>query len=483
MAVSIVSALFLHLYTHLRIHKVVKDYLTQKVESLAYSISEDAAEAELARDARTLDVDYIFTAKLTPQDEYVIVKISSGKSAASLMESLANRLKSDIIDDIAENTFLLKSSEGDFYTAYRQIWKATDVYIGVILDRSKTERLITKSYLPLFALFALFPPIMAVLGFFIGRMLEKPLNLLSEQLNDLADERQASPEDKKLPPFVMRELLLIREKVLKAHHEYNLAKQSYEEKLESIEKIKRELEQNTNSRAALLESDLENLKIDRQQAASDLELLERNFLYQTGYTMSGNLIQDILSGLQLHFNQMLESLKAESASAPFNINEVIQRLEKMQTFFEPFFAVEFIRLEEAAKLTCALSKVLLLHRVKLNCHIAENVKGFLVPQESVRVCAAASSLLISMSTSGREINIDVSRLNLSENQLGALIAIKVLESGTAAVEIDRGRTEQLSNLADTLPYIVKFLLNGRFRLSRNPLSAEIHLALVQDSSF
>ncbi|MDR2401834.1 MAG: hypothetical protein LBD73_09330 [Deferribacteraceae bacterium] len=480
---SFICGISLHIYTHLRIQELVKGYLVQKSESIAYSVPiEYPEESDLNRYALAIDVDYVFIAKFSPPYEMVTdIKISGGTDG---------ELKKGIVRSLASN-FEEVAEIREFYLAYKQVWQFTDTYAGVLVNKERFNKAVTAGFFPLIFLLILFPPFLGFLGLMFGRTLEKQLELLTEQLNNIS-EGETPIDGKRLSREIRSELSLVREKVLKAHKEYNLVKQLHEEKMESIERLRKSLEQNAYNRLILAESQLENLKISKAGCIAEVELLERNFIYQTGYIIGGNLIDEILDEVNFRFSEVLLALgEAGAAENPLlpaaaKLNETERSLEKLQLFFEPFCDNSSARLGEVLETARNLLRLILKHRnIAVNSYIAEGVGSLPVCRELAKVSAAISCVLLNSAgiSDGGEIVIDLAERSADRGRRNALITLTASQAKGIGRRSTAEYNEKLANLANVLPDIMKVLLKGSFRLHKSADSAiaEIEIEIPEEA--
>jgi hypothetical protein len=315
----------------------------------------------------------------------------------------------------------------------------------------------------------------------------------------------------------MKEIFLVRDTVLKAHREYNLIKQRYEEKQQSISVIKKELEQNAYNRSMLLESTLENLKISRQTAEEERELLERNYIYQIGYIIGGNLTDETLKGTQYRFEKIAEELQlgggtdGGAIALAEAVTDAERYLDRLLPFFEPFYYTEFAPFKDVMHETCDFVEMLLKHRgVKVKANVSEVAARTSVCRDITKISAAIACVLIKTAVSISEnpvIEITVTEASgdegerrlphgfvnskfipNSETECAILITFKVTSSkyenapapSTKEGEnpsVEEHRAEKLAKLAGSLPIIVQVLLKGSFSFyeSKNGPAADIRI--------
>jgi hypothetical protein len=495
--ISLIYAVSLHAYTHLNAHEMAKKYLMSKAENLAYNMPEHTDEDVLDEYAAALNVDYAFICVFMPPYEAAELKISSGADKGDLKKLIARRFTEGFKDTVFEGTVTESAAEinggkTSYFIVYRQLWKSADIYAGVILNKNLYTREITRHYTFLIFIFICFPPVFGIAGYFLGRMIEKPSALLALQLKNLSAENAAINRENS---DVAQEVTLIREQVLRAHYEYNLVRQRYEEKRRDMEQIKKEMEQNAYNRSVLLEANLENLRISKLSIESKRELTERIFIYQTGYMIGGNLIDEALREVISLFSEITQNLSSGAfLKAAENIKLAEKYLEQFQFLFEPFYFTEFspleVVIEEARNLTQMLLKRC---GAKVNSYTAETIARLSVCREISKIAAAVSCVLLNAADSppeNPEIIIDVSAAGGASHKVkesavppvadGAfppdretymiLINFELKSGGfneyPRAEERFR-KSEKLDRLAEALPGIVQALLKGSFTLYKN----------------
>jgi hypothetical protein len=497
-AISLIYAVSLHAYTHLNANEMVKKYLASKAENLAYNLPESTDADVTDEYAAALNVDYAFICVFKPPHEAVTeIRISSGADKDALEKLIAQRFMEGFKEAVfevrvKESAAAVSGGETSYFIAYRQLWKSTDIYAGVILNKNIYTREITKHYTFLIFIFICFPPVFGIAGYFLGRMIEKPSALLALQLKNLSAENAAVNREN---PDVAQEITLIREQVLRAHYEYNLIRQRYEEKRRDIGQIKKEMEQNAYNRSVLLEANLENLRISKLSIESKRELTERIFIYQTGYMIGGNLADEVLLAVLALFNEITQNLSSGAfLEAAENIKQTEKYLEQFQFLFEPFYFTEFspleVVIEEARNLT---QMVLKRYGAKVDSYIAETVARLSVCREISKITAAVSCVLLNTSDSppeNPEIIIDVSAVGGASHKINES-AFPPIEGGAfphdketymilIGFELKSGgideytrraetfkKSEKLDRLAEALPSIVQVLLKGSFALYKN----------------
>jgi hypothetical protein len=498
-AISLVYAVSLHAYTHLNAHEMAKKYLASKAENLAYNMPENTDTEMLDEYAAALNVDYAFICVFNPPYEAVTeLGISSGADRENLKKLIARRFMEGFKDAVFEGTVTesaaeINGGETSYFIAHRQFWKSADIYAGVILNKNLYTREITGHYTFLIFIFICFPPVFGIAGYFLGRMIEKPSGLLALQLKNLSAENAAINREN---PDVAREITLIREQVLRAHYEHNLVWQRYEEKRRDIGQIKKEMEQNAYNRSVLLEANLENLRINKLNIESKRELTERIFIYQTGYMIGGNLIDEALREVISLFSEITQNLSSGAfLKSAENIKQAEKYLEQFQFLFEPFYFTEFspleVVIEEARNLT---QMVLKRCRAKVNSYTAETIARLSVCREISKIAAAVSCVLLNAADSppeNPEIIIDVSAAGGADHKVKEsavppvageafppdretyMILINFeLKSGGFNDYLPRTeetfkKSEKLDRLAEALPGIVQALLKGSFTLYKN----------------
>jgi hypothetical protein len=488
-SVSFTYGVFLHIFEHLRAETLAKDNLVQKLESLAYTLPETLsetldAESLLEEYARALRADYIFMIA----ENGAKIQISAGEDAEALGKIISDRLKSGYEESIAEGAV----KRGRTYLiSYRRIWQSSDIYAGIAMNKYLFNKSVTANFIPLIAILFIFPVFLGILGYFLGRMLERPIDVLAANLRNLSEGTPAALEGGSAE--VMKEIEQIKEKVLKAHGEYNLIKERYEEKKRNFEQIKRELEQNAHNRAALLESNLENIKVALRGEVSELAMVERNFMYQTGYAIGGNLIDEALLGIKARSGEIIEDLTRGGVgllNAAENANDLIRYLEKLRFFFEPLYVMEFYDLETAVEDARNLIKKFLKHRnVEASSYIAEGFERAQVNREFVRISAAAVCLLFAAAGEPKEpeIIIDVSEGDgASEVAISFTIAPKGKqraaprrENQCSAGELSSALNDnsKIANLADALPLVTRMVLKGDFLLYKSADAWEVEIRI------
>jgi hypothetical protein len=485
-AVSFTYGVFLHIYEHLRAETLAKDSLVQKLESLAYTLPETLdADSRLEEYAGSLRADYIFL--ITPTESSVNIQVSDGEDAEDLGKIISDRLKSGYEERVREVTVNRKT----YLISYRRIWQSSDIYAGIAMNKHLFNKSVTTNFIPLIIVLFIFPIFLGILGYFLGRMLERPIDMLAENLRNLSEGTPIALEGGSAE--AMKEIEQVKEKVLKAHGEYNLVKERYEEKKRIFEQIKKELEQNAYNRAALLESNLENLKVTFRNAESETTLVERNFMYQTGYAIGGNLIDEALQGIKDRSGEIIEDLRRGGVgllNAAENANDLIRYLEKLRFFFEPFYYTEFYDLETAVEDARNLIKRFLKHRkVEVSAYIAEGLERAQMNREFVRLSAAVACLLWTAAGEPKEpeIIIDVSEggraneaiISFTIAQKGKQKTAARLEKLCSAEELSTALKDnsKIANLAAALPLIARTVLKGDFFLykSADTWEAEIRI--------
>jgi hypothetical protein len=483
-SISFTYGVFLHVFERLRAETLAKDNLVQKLESLAYTLPETLDAESLPEEyARALRADYIFIIA----ENGAKIQVSAGEDAVALEKIISDRLKRGYEESIAEGAV----KRGRTYLiSYRRIWQSSDIYAGIAMNKYLFTKSVTANFIPLIIALFIFPAFLGILGYFLGRMLEGPIDALAENLRNLSEGTAAALEGGSAE--AMKEIEQVKEKVLKAHGEYNLVKERYEEKKRNFEQIKKELEQNAYNRAALLESNLENIKVALRDAVSELAMVERNFMYQTGYAIGGNLIDEAMLGIKARSGEIIEDLTRGGAgllNAAENANDLIRYLEKLRFFFEPLYFTEFYDLETAVEETRNLIKIFLKHRnVEANSYIAEGFERAQVNREFVRISAAAVCLLFAVAGEPKEpeIIIDVSE---GDGANEAAISFTIAPKGKqrTAPRLENCSVEELlsalkdnskiANLAAALPLVARMVLQGDFFLykSADAWEAEIRI--------